>query len=238
MHSMSLWNAEEDCFAMQAAFVTQQWSLEVPMMDVIDVFHVDSMGKRRQRWMHHYRELVKRQLLLNGGDKIHLSKNPVMSGWVDALTETFPDARFVVMMRNPAECIPSCLKLVQASWQGKGWERPDYEESLRLLTDISFDHFHNPRGVLASHPETAHVIVDYRQLTAAPRETVHSVYAALGIELGDDYDQWLQAQAEREKKHHSKFEYSLGEFEVSVERIERELASFYNSYGWSRQSRS
>ena len=43
------------------------------------------MPAKRRRWMHHYRELVKRQLLLNGGDKTHLAKNPMMSGWVDAL---------------------------------------------------------------------------------------------------------------------------------------------------------
>jgi len=236
MHNMSLWNAEEDCFAMQAAFVTQQWSLEVPMMDVIDVFHVDSMGERRRRWMRHYSELVKRQLVLNGGDKIHLSKNPVMSGWVDALIETFPGARFVVMLRDPADCIPSCLKLVQATWQGKGWERPDFEESLRILTDISFEHFSNPQRVLAAHPDTARIEVDYRVLTASPRETVLDVYQALGIDIDEDFDRWLQAQAEREKKHHSRFDYSLGEFEVSAERIETELADFYGRYGWPRQS--
>ncbi|MGB1141936.1 MAG: sulfotransferase, partial [Halioglobus sp.] len=67
MHNMSLWNAEEDCFAMAGAFVSQQWSLDIPMMDVVDFFHVDQMPAKRRRWMHHYRELVKRQLLLNGG---------------------------------------------------------------------------------------------------------------------------------------------------------------------------
>ena len=36
--------------------------------------------KKRRRWLHHYRECVKRQLLLNGGERIHLSKNPLMSG--------------------------------------------------------------------------------------------------------------------------------------------------------------
>ena len=42
MHNMSLWNSEEDCFAMAAAFVSQQWSLDIPMMDVVDFFHVDA----------------------------------------------------------------------------------------------------------------------------------------------------------------------------------------------------
>ena len=57
MHNMSLWNAEEDCFALQAAFVSQQWSLEIPMMDVVDFFHVDQMtARKRGRWLHQYRD--------------------------------------------------------------------------------------------------------------------------------------------------------------------------------------
>lgn len=236
MHNMSLWNAEEDCFALQAAFVSQQWSLDIPMMDVVDFFHVDHMPAKRRRWMHHYRELVKRQLLLNGGDKIHLSKNPVMSGWVDSIIEAFPDARIVVMMRDPTECIPSCLKLVEVTWKGKGWSADDYSSSLDILTGISFEHFHNPRRVLAQHPQTPQVVVDYRELTAAPRETVHAVYQALDIEMSTQFDAWLQAQAEREKKHHSKFEYSLGEFRLSGEQIEAELDEFYAQYQWPRAS--
>ena len=236
MHNMSLWQAEEDCFAMAGAFVSQQWALDIPMLHVVDFFHVDGMARRRRRWLHHYRELVKRQLLLNGGDKIHLSKNPVMSGWVDALLEAFPDARIVVMLRDPAECIPSCLKLVEASWKGKGWQPQDYNRSLEILTDIAFEHFHNPRRVLAAHPDTPQVMVDYRQLTGEPRETVHEVYRALGIDLSPAFDHWLAAQAEREKKHHSRFEYSLGEFRLAPRRIQEELADFYEQYQWPRQS--
>lgn len=232
MHNMSLWNAEEDCFAMAGAFVTQQWSLDIPMMDVVDFFHVDEMPAKRRRWLHHYRELVKRQLLLNGGHKTHLSKNPMMSGWVDALIETFPDARIVVMMRDPAECIPSCLKLVQSSWQAKGWENEDYQKSLDILTDICFEHFQHPREVLGSHSETPQIVVDYRELTGTPRETVHAVYSALGIDIQPSFDNWLQAQAEREKKHHSKFEYSLGEFLLSAEEIREQLPEFYSLHQW------
>ena len=238
MHHMSLWNAEEDCFAMAAAFVSQQWSLEVPMMDVVDFFHVDDMPVKRRRWMHHYRELVKRQLLLNGGDKVHLSKNPVMSGWVEALIETFPDARIVVMMRDPTECIPSCLKLVQANWRGKGWLSEDYAHSLELLTEISFEHFEKPRRVLARHEKTPQIVVDYRKLTTEPRETVHAVYQALDIGLSDEFDNWLQAQAEREKQHHSKFEYSLGEFHLKGEDIYARLEDFYRQYHWPEPGQS
>jgi hypothetical protein len=235
MHNMSLWNSEEDQFVMRAAFVTQQWSLDVPMMDVIDIFHVDQMPTRkRRRWMHHYRECVKRQLLLNGGNKTHLSKNPVMSGWVQAIIETFPDARIAVMMRDPAQCIPSVLKLVELTWKGKGWSREDYGHSLEILTDISFDSFHNPLQVLSNNPATPQAVIDYRAITGEPRETIHNVYAALDIPLSTEFDQFLKTQEEKERSHKTKFKYSIDDFDVSLERIERELSVFYDKYNWPR----
>jgi hypothetical protein len=235
MHNMSLWNSEEDQFVMRAAFVTQQWSLDVPMMDIIDLFHVDQMPTRkRRRWMHHYKECVKRQLLHNGGDKTHLSKNPVMSGWVEAIIETFPDARIGVMMRDPTQCLPSVLKLVEVSWKAKGWRRQDYEESLRILTDISFDTYHQPALALARHPTTPQIVIDYRKLTTQPRATIIDVYKAFGLHLSSEFDAFLSAQEEAEKSHKSRFEYSIDDYELSTARIEQELGEFFERYDWPR----
>ena len=235
MHNMSLWNSEEDQFVMRAAFVTQQWSLEIPMMDIIDVFHVDQMPMaKRRRWMHHYRECVKRQLVLNGGHKTHLSKNPVMSGWVQAIIETFPGARIVVMMRDPAQCIPSVLKLVKLTWKGKGWTQEEYKRSLDVMTDISFDSFHNPLQVLSNNPDTPQVVVDYRAITAEPRETITKAYSALEIPLSGEYDQFLKAKEENEKSYKTEFKYNINEFDVSLDTIERELSVFYDKYNWPR----
>lgn len=237
MHNMSLWIAEEDQFSMKAAFVTQQWSLDIPMMDIIDIFHVDQMSDtKRRRWTRHYRELIKRQLLLNGGDKTHLSKNPVMSGWVKALIEEFPDARIVVMMRDPADCIPSVLKLVELTWKGKGWTREQYARSLHMLKEVSYESFTNPAEQLAARPDTPAYVADYRALTANPRETVREAYTALGLEYSEEYDSYLQAQGEREKKHNSKFEYSLGEYDLPRSEIENRLADFYQRYNWPREA--
>ena len=234
IHNMSLWTSEEDQFAMRAAFVTQQWATDLPVMEVLDLFHLDQMPAKRRRWLHHYRELVKRQLLLNGGDRIHLSKNPVMSGWVGSLIEFFPDARIVVMVRDPAECVPSLLKLVEISWKSRGWQKADYAHSLDMLLETSFESFHNPAAQLARHAATPHAFVDYRELTARPRETVHAVYTALGMTVSDTFDNYLQANAEREKSHHSRFEYSLGEYDLSSELLEQRLGPFYDRYGWLR----
>lgn len=235
IHNMSLWNAEEDQFVMRAAFVTQQWALDVPMMDKIDLFHVDQMPeKKRRRWMHHYRECVKRQLLLNGGHRTHLSKNPLMCGWVGALQEAFPDARFVVMLRNPNECIPSTLRLLELNWKGRGWQEEQYRDSMRVMTEISYESMRHPKAVLASHAATA--FVDYRQLVSEPRNTVHDIYHRLGLGISPAFEAYLCAQQERERSHKSAFTYSIDDYAVSVDDIERELTALFDEYQWPRLS--
>ena len=121
---------------------------------------------------------------------------------------------------------------MQASWKAKGWVSADYETSLQILANISFEHFDNPRRALARHPGTRSIVVDYRALTQDPHGTVKTVYTALQLPLAPQYDEWLAAQAEREKKHHSQFEYSLGEFRLDAQDIRRRLAVFYTEYDW------
>ena len=236
MHYMSLWAAEEDAFSLKPAFVSQQWALDLPIMHVLDQFHLDQMPKKQAGWMRFYRGVIKRQLVLNGGNKIHLAKNPVMCGWVETLIKYFPGARIVVMMRDPAQCIPSGMRLVESTWQGNGWSKADYAESQAMLLQTCFESFQNPREVLARYPDTPQIVVDYRELTTKPRETTFEVYKALGMELSDEFDELLKQKGEREKQHKSKFKYSIDDFDVTFEQIESELAEFYEEYDWPKHS--
>ena len=235
IHNMGLWIPEEDQFVMNTAFVTQQWALNLPLMHEVDIFHVDKLSvKRKRKWMNHYKRCVQRQLLINGGDKTHLSKNPVMSGWVAALLETFPDARIITLVRDPAQCIPSTLKLVEMAWKGRGWSKQDCAPSLDALIQISFDAYRLPRQALADKPQVPHIFVDYRDLTSAPRETVEKIYRAIDLQISPGYRQYLEQQEGKEKAHKSHFSYSIDDYSITLEQIEQELDEFYDEYKWPR----
>ena len=93
-------------------------------MGELDFYYVDERSPRaRRRLMRFYKECVRRQLYLNGPAGSHLSKNPTFSGRVESLIETFPDARIVVLMRDPRETIPSLLKLLQTDVARRGLGR-------------------------------------------------------------------------------------------------------------------
>lgn len=237
IHKQGLWIPEEDQFVMKAAFVTQQWALDLPLMDEVDIFHIESLSEKRKRaWMKFYRACVKRQLIASGGSKTHLSKNPLMCGWVSAIIETFPDAKVVVMIRDPIQCIPSTLRLVEISWKGRKWPKEQYASAQQALTQISFDSFHLPALVLEQHPDTPQYFVDYRDLVSAPKQTVESVYCALQLSLSEEYAAFLTGQEEKEKKHSSHYRYNIDDYAVTPAEIETELDVFYQQYHWPRVS--
>ncbi len=113
MHATGLTTPEEDDFLFTFSCASGFWIVLLPYMGLLDFYYIDERPPaRRRRLMNFYKECVKRQLYLNGAGKIHLSKNPVFSGRIESLIETFPDARIVVLVRNPCETIPSLLKLM------------------------------------------------------------------------------------------------------------------------------
>lgn len=233
MHATGLTAPEEDDFIHTFSCASGFWIVLLPYMGLLDFYYVDQRPPQsRRRLMNFYKECVKRQLYLNGADKIHLSKNPTFSGRVESLIETFPDARIVVLMRNPYETIPSLLKLMQRSWQLRGWEGAQLNRSLRALADQSFHTYKYPLEVLARHPNTKQAIVDYRELVAQPKRTVEAVYAQLGFPMSSEFSQVLTAEEQRAKSHETTHTYSLDEFGLKSDEIHAALADLFERYGW------
>lgn len=234
-HAMGLFKPEEDDFVYTLSCASGFWIVLVPYMEELDFYAVDEWPeRRRRRHMRFYEECVRRQLYVNGPDKVHLSKNPTFSGRVASLVETFPDARIVVNVRNPYETIPSLLKLLQSSWRARGWDDARMAGSLRALADQSFHTYRYPLEVLERHPEVPQAVVDYRDLTADPKGTVEAVYKQLGLPVSHEYAATLTAQQGREAGHEggAGTRYSLDEFGLRKDEIRTRLDDLFRRFGW------
>ncbi|MBP9033785.1 MAG: sulfotransferase [Pseudomonadales bacterium] len=234
IHKMGLNIPEEDDLILQHSCASGFWMTQLPYMGEMDFFHVDQRPPRsRQRMMRFYRECVRRQLYLNGSHHIHLSKNPTWCGRVQTLIEVFPDARFVVLYRNPYETIPSLLKLLHVGWKRRGTlEESHIRESTRVMAELSYEHYLLPLQVLARNPQVRHADVDYRELTTRPRATIAQVYAALDMEMTPQMDAFLAAEESRARKHETEHRYSLAEFGLDDREIRRRLAPLFERFGW------
>lgn len=233
VHNMGLTEAEEDDIVLYYSMASGFWITKMPYMGDLDFYYVDRWPERkRRRLMRFYKECLRRQLYLNGDDKIHLSKNPVFAGRVEALIETFPDARIVTTMRNPYETIPSLLKLVQSGWRRLGWEGERMERCLRVLADQSFHTYLHPLEVMEASPSTPSAVVDYREATTDPVSAIRRLYADLGLEMTTQYQTFLEAQGKRERKHRSGHSYSLEEFGLDADEIHTRLAGLFERFHW------
>ncbi len=233
IHNIGLWVPEEDDFVMSVTFFAAYWQLAAPLMDTNDVFYLDDKpASQRRRVMNTYRECVRRQLYLNGGNKTHLSKNPVYCGRVASILEAFPDARIVVNMRDPLECVPSNLKLMEGNYQAKVWSKGDYAASLQVLEDMSYDCFRLPKDVLKRNPQTPSMVVDYRDLVTQPKASIEILYQTFGIPMSAEYATVLDEQDGKARSHKTSHSYSAQEFGMDVDKMHRELAEFYEEYRW------
>ena len=237
-HATGLFEPEEDDFVFTLSCASGFWIVFLPYMDKLDFYGVDEWpARRRRRLMRHYEECVRRQLYLNGADKVHLSKNPTFSGRVESLIEAFPDARIVVPVRNPSETIPSLLKLLQSSWRARGWDDARMAPSLRALAEQSFHTYRHPLEVLERHPATPQAVVDYRDLVADPKATVEAVYKQLGFPVSPALAEALAREQHHEAGHESGAgsRYSLAEFGLREDEIRHRLAPLYARFGWDEE---
>lgn len=237
IHKMGLSIPEEDDLMYFNSCASGFWATKLPYMDALDFFHIDERpAAERRHMMKFYRSVVRRQLYINGDNKIHLSKNPTYCGRVETLIEAFPDARFVLLYRNPHETIPSLLKLLHVSWKHQGNLSPErIENSTRAMINLSFESYTHPLEVLDRHPNVPYAIIDYRELTSTPKSTIEKVYADLDIPMTASYSQFLSTEQDKTRKHETTHTYSLAEFGLDDSEIYDQLAPLFERFNWETQ---
>ncbi|MEM7434776.1 MAG: sulfotransferase [Myxococcota bacterium] len=233
MHHTGLFVPEEDDFVLGASCVSGLWVALLPALPEFDVYYVDAWPKaRRKKMMKAYANGVRRQLALSGLHKTHCSKNPAFSGRVESLIEQFPDARFVVMVRDPREAIPSLLKMMQTTWRAQGWSESRIERSVQALLANSVHTYLYPLETLRAHPETRSIVVDYRELVAEPKRTVEEVYRALGMTMTTAVADALEDAEARARTHTSDHRYALAEFGIDEAQLKEDLRELFERFGW------
>ena len=233
MHAMGLTIPDEDDISLYYSMASGFWITKMPYMGDLDFYHMNQWPEsKRRRYNRFYRECVRRQLYLNGPEKIHLAKSPLWAGRVASLLEFFPDARFVINLRDPRETIPSLLKLVRAGWKQLGWEEAQQQECLRILADQSWHTYRHPLATLDANPTVPGAVVDYRDLVSDPQATIESLYRDLELPMSDAFRALLAGEGKRERDHTSSHSYSLEEFGLSGDVIREQLGDLFDRFQW------
>ena len=231
VHSMGLSDPEEDYFSLMpvlACFILILPFPTDPFLWRMGTFDRDMPAPERERLMDFYRSCLKRHLYVHGPGKRLLSKNAAFAPLAGTLRETFPDARFLVCLREPARTLPSQLSSLEPGVRlfGVLTVAPDFRD--RLARQLGF-YYENLASALGDLPEERCAWVSMKDLKSDLTGSVTTAYRRLGLPLDEDFRGRLVAAAALAGPYRSSHHYSLDQFGLEPERIDRDLGAVYRS---------
>lgn len=181
-------------------------------------FWVDRLPEgARSRVARHYRRFLQRHQHVFGGGRTLLAKNALLAGRVETVLDAVPDARFVLLVRDPAEAIPSMLSMFTVPWRAHSpGIRMDGPE-VRAMAEAAAS-YHRRLGALPEElgPDRV-LVIRYEDLVADAATQVERIYARFGLDLTGPVRAAIAAEVGRNRGYRSAHRYSLEEFGLDPE---------------------
>ncbi|MHB8467798.1 MAG: sulfotransferase family protein, partial [Acidimicrobiales bacterium] len=157
-------------------------------------------------------------------------KSPHHAIALDALTSVYPDARLIVLHRDPVVLCASVCSLISTlstTFSDADHRRYIAEHWTAMLeTSIA-----RTDAFRAAHPEHPIVDVQYADLMQRPAETVASVYDALGEGLAPEARTAIDAYvAANPKGKFGSHTYDLAEFGLNDAEVAERFSSYSTRY--------
>lgn len=234
LHKLGLRAPEEDEYLLlhTASSIIPGLLYAVPELAALYVFFDrDIPPEERARVMAFYAACVRRHLHAHRTQSHFLSKNPYFTPKVEALRTAFPDAKFIVLVRNPLNAIPSYASLsryvMRILYTRKAFDNHDY-----ILT--ATQHWYRyPAERLADAPDSF-IEVKFEDMVRDPQATVAAIYDHLGFEISPDFAAILQRETERAQGYRSEHQYSLEAMGFTREEILAEYGDVFEKWGYER----
>ena len=233
VHRMRLGEIEEDEFVMWSIFSSAMCANDDPLTSThekliqLRSFH-SWPAKRKTRALNWYRACVQKKIYrefgVSGGWAV--AKNPAFTSKIAEISALFPEARFVLLVRNPLEAIPSRLSLIESIWKHRF---PAYagmtSEQVEEIYSDSIKTYLAAESDLEAIPATRKIIVDYSKLAADPIETATHILDYFHINGG--------INTASVRTHNTRHQYSLEGFSLSKDRITKDLSAVFNRYSFT-----
>ena len=183
-----------------------------------------------QRSAYEYHRLVLQVLQYGGVRGRWALKSPHHAIALDALTAVYPDARLVLLHRDPVElCASVCSLITTLSGTFSDADHRAYiAEHWTAMLETSINRIDAFR---AAHPEHPILDVQYDDLVHTPVKTVARIYAASGDELAPDARTAITAYVAANRK--GKFgahRYDIGDFGLDASELPQRFAPYVARY--------
>ena len=233
-HYMGMNRPEEDEALFLFCLMSESIFMLFPYIkELWDVAFPDSLPeKQRQKLMRYYKSSIQRHLYATGQDKIFLSKSTSFAGRIDAMLETFPDARIIHLVRHPYQTIPSHISLFHQSW---GLHSPEIAKDSPESEDyalLAVKWYQNMLDKQDEFSDDRYIRIPYVELAENPQGTIEKIYTHYGLSMSDAFKTRLQEVTKASHNYKSKHAYTLEEYGLSKDWIQTELGGVIEAYGF------
>lgn len=235
IHRFRLRAPEEDEYLFVHNFSTLKiWSY-ASMEEEADpyIFYDQKISQKdKDRNMGYYRSCVQRHYYFHGQiNKKYLSKNPNFSPAVDTLLDSFPDAKFIYLVRDPLEAVPSHISLKEREWQLLGSPLRDYACADFIIK--SSEHWYNyPLMRLTNLPEHQAIIINFDDLVKDTENTILRLYSQFGLSLTNEFRSLLKEETIKARNHQSQHRYSLSDMGISRQELTDRFGPIIEKFGF------
>ncbi|UZW57382.1 sulfotransferase [Sphingobium sp. JS3065] len=223
-HEMGAGLADECITVMVQSFVSNMFISMLPLPEYREWFFQTDETPSYRRYKDNLRLMGAR-----APEKTWLLKNPSHTIGMGPLLTTFPDARVVVLHRNPVETIASGASLTYRN--AKFWEKTE-------VGPIRLDVYSRAvkRMAEAREQNPGHCLdIGYRDLVSDPLGTVRRIYAHYGLQMSEEtaaaMETWLAANPQGK---HGKHAYSSEEYGISDADVRSAFADYIAEYDLER----
>ncbi|HEV8551266.1 MAG TPA: sulfotransferase, partial [Polyangiaceae bacterium] len=168
-----------------------------------------------RRVAHDYRETVERWIYLGGDERTPLIKNVLLASRLPVSDRAFPEARYVHILRDPREAIPSAVSMFYAMWQVHSPGIAPDSAATRALADMFLAHYRVLCEEGRKRAGRRWITVRYETLVDDPVGTVERLYAELGFAFTPAFRARLEAEALEARRFKSRHRYELSHFGLS-----------------------
>jgi hypothetical protein len=234
IHKLGIDQHEEDEATWALGMTSITVNLLVPYTEELNSMRFfDRMDPEfRARFMDFYEASIKRHLFATAPDKRFINKNVFFTPRVRSVVERMPDARFLYLVRDPAEALPSFLSMWWEKWVSHTPEIQKDGPEAKQLVQLAYDYYDYALGLLDELGPNQILVVRYDELTQDPDEEVHRIYDWLGIEMSPAFKQNLYDFTHAQRCYESAHEYTLEDFGLTRDEVYTGAKRFCERFGF------
>jgi hypothetical protein len=229
VHAMGLDTPEEDYFALLPVLSCFILALPFPRAAHLwrmGTFDRDMPPAERRRLLNFYADALRRHLYVHGPDKRLLSKNAAFAPLANSLAQAFPDARFLVCLRDPVQTVPSQLSSIQGGLAFFGVPPDSAPIRARFIEQLAF-YYDNLRELAETGAPERTVTKTLPQLKQDLAGSVRDAYQRLGLPLDPSFSATLEQATAPARAYRSGHSYDLAQFGLEASVIASRFAGAY-----------